>query len=40
MAAIAGGHLEIVQYLVTQGADVDAKAEVCGCMYVCMNFQE
>ena len=32
MAAIDQGHLEVVQYLVTQGADVDAKAEVCGCI--------
>jgi hypothetical protein len=33
MAAIAGGHFQVVQYLVTQGADVDAKAEVCRCIY-------
>ena len=33
MAAIKRGHLEVVQFLVTQGADVDAKDEVCG--YIC-----
>jgi hypothetical protein len=33
MVAIAGGHFQVVQYLVTQGADVDAKAEVCRCIY-------
>ena len=32
MAAIKRGHLEVVQFLVTQGADVDAKAGVCGCI--------
>jgi hypothetical protein len=30
MAAIVRGHFQVVQYLVTQGVDVDANAEVCG----------
>ena len=32
MAAIESGHFQVVQYLVTQGADADAKFEVCGCI--------
>ena len=34
MAAIVTGHIEVVQYLVTEGgANVDAKTEV---KYICM----
>ena len=32
MAAIDQGHLEVVQYLVTQRTDLNAKTEVCGCI--------